>query len=246
MQHRTKPKGEKFYRGAYTYLKNGSVYCEEEFEVFRDHSDLSYHFVAEQHSRVSTGELLTVHVDYIISKDYIPQSVFIQRVLGKEIVHEIFKFESRDNIVNYTFKNGDQSFYDEIHVQPKFYISTPVTCTSLIFLKSKKEDVTSKNYYQTITSFNQWFYSQCPTQKTIIAQRTGTGSETMMIGGSSLQGIAYKIIEGNDGNEDEMGNINPPALRFFSSKYVTIPYRLDTEDGIRIQIKYLNNLDKES
>ncbi|MEX1100063.1 MAG: hypothetical protein WEB87_06535, partial [Bacteriovoracaceae bacterium] len=52
-----KPTGtcEKFYRGAYNYIKNDSLYSEEAFEVYKDRRDGAFYFLSQIHSRVATG-----------------------------------------------------------------------------------------------------------------------------------------------------------------------------------------------
>ncbi|MCR9203927.1 MAG: hypothetical protein NXH75_05090, partial [Halobacteriovoraceae bacterium] len=77
METRRRPRGEKVYRGAYNYLKGDTLYAQEEFEVYKDRKELGMTFFAELHSRVATGELLTVFVDYVITKEYVPQKLVI-------------------------------------------------------------------------------------------------------------------------------------------------------------------------
>ena len=50
----------KVFRGAYNYLRNGNIFSEETFEVFKDRKEGTYSFESEMHSRVATGQLLTI------------------------------------------------------------------------------------------------------------------------------------------------------------------------------------------
>ena len=196
MELKRKPRGDKTYRGAYKYLKGETVYCEEEFEVYRDRQELGMSFFSTIHSRVATGELLTYYIDYQVNKDYIPQSVYIEKTLGKEVVTELYTFNARVNILDYIFVNAKgEKEHHQINTSPKFFIATPAACTSMIFLKSKKEDTTGKNYYNIISSNNQWSYEELPSSKNLGLERLTATGVNITIEGSSLQAIEYKIFD---------------------------------------------------
>lgn len=244
MDLRRRVKGEKVYRGAYKYLKGETVYCEEEFEVYKDRKELNLSFFAELHSRVATGELLTTYVDFQISKDYVPIKVLVEKTLGKEVVKEIYDFNKRTNVIDYLFisKKGEQ--HCQITTNPKFGIQTPAACTSMLFLRSKKEDTTAKNYFNIITSFNHWKFENEPSQQTIVLERAGSSQESMLIEGQSVQAIQYKMYNAEELSEAENQNL-VEISKSYVSKHATIPYLVKSDDGIKIQIKYLNDLDKD-
>ena len=60
-------KEDKIYRGAFTFIRNENNYAEEVFDVYRDKKDLSYHYVSEAIVKVSTGEVLNLHVEYSVN-----------------------------------------------------------------------------------------------------------------------------------------------------------------------------------
>ncbi len=244
MEIRRKPRGEKVYRGAYKYFKGETLYAEEEFEVYKDRKELGMSFFAESHSRVATGELLTVYVDYMINKDYIPQKLTIERKLGELMVKELFDYNHRTNTVDYFFISQKGQEHQQIQVPPKFSIATPTTSTSMLFLKTKKEDTTSRNYFPVLASTNQWTYETLPFQQTLVIERTALASENINIEGHSVAATPYKIYDIQDLDQaDDADNV--PFVTAQISKHATIPYVVRSDDGIRIQIKYLNDLDKD-
>lgn len=246
MELKRKPRGDKTYRGAYKYLKGETVYCEEEFEVYRDRKELGMSFFSIIHSRVATGELLTYYIDYQINKEYIPQSVYIEKTLGKEVVTELYTFDGRKNLLEYVFvsANGDREHHT-INTSPKFFIATPAACTSMIFLKSKKEDTTGKNYYNFIQSRNQWTFEKMPESVNVGLERLSASSVNLSIEGSNLQAIEYKVFDPKEFEDIEDQNLLR-NLRVHVSKYATIPYMIKSSDDIKIQVKYLNDLDRDS
>lgn len=244
MEIRRRPRGEKVYRGAYNYFKGETLYAQEEFEVYKDRKELGMTFFAELHSRVATGELLTVYLDYVITKEYIPQKLTIERTLGNLIVKELYDFNPRKNFVDYIFLSKKGQEHAKINVPPKFSIMTPTACTSMLYLKTKKEDTTSRNYFPVLCSTNLWTYENEPFQQTIAAERTALASENINIDGHSVAATPYKIFDAQDLEAADDADQVPFATTQIS-KHATIPYTVISQDGIRIQIKYLNDLDKD-
>lgn len=242
-----KPRGVKVYRGAYEYLKNDNVYAEENFDVYRVPNGMGIHFVAQQMARVSTGEILRVNLDYIMTKDFIPMFVSVEKILGKDHVKELYAFDPKRNICLYDYESKTFKKQEELIVTPKFHISTPLTCTSCTFIKSKKEDPTSKNIYLTLKSFNNWNYMDTPAMQVLTLQRMSLTSKNVNISGNSVQAIRYNLFEEEqeDVNNPKMKMINPPVIKVTLSKYAAIPYQLQTNDGIKVQIKYFNDLESD-
>lgn len=239
-----KDKDNKIFRGAYQYYKNDSVYSEETFDVYRDRKENSLNFESQIHCRVATGELLSINVDYTINKDYVPQKVVIKRSLGSQESTEFYRYDSKRNVVTYIFQNkaGDEDMV-ELQTPPKFHITTPVASSSMLFMRAKKIDTTSKSLFSFISSTNQWTYEEKPYFHNVAAQRVSLGAEKMALGGHNVQATQYRLFEENE----EKGEDGPPKdlIRIWLSPYVTIPYVIRTDDGNRIQVKYLNNLQKE-
>ena len=63
-------KNDKIYRGSYNYYRNENLYAEENFDVYRDRKEQTYHYISECTVRVSTGETLNLHVEYIKNKEF--------------------------------------------------------------------------------------------------------------------------------------------------------------------------------
>ena len=244
MEIRRKPRGDKVYRGAYNYFKGETLYAEEEFEVYKDRKELGMSFFGQIHSRVATGEPLNVYMDFTLNKDYIPQKLTIERTLGDNKVCEMYDFNSRTNTLDYLFITKDGQDHLQLQVPPKFSISTPCASSSMLFLKTKKEDTTSKNYYATVSSSNQWKCEGSPIQQTIVSERAALASESLNLDGQSVQATPYKIYDAVDlENEEDFDEV--PFITVQISKHSTIPYLVRSQDGIRIQVKYLNDLDKD-
>ncbi len=234
-------KGDKVVTGIYSYHRHNNVYSEESFEVYRERQDNSLAFFSDIHSRVATGELLTVHVDIKASKDFIPHFVKVERSLGKAFVSETYTYLKNNSTVLYTFTSEHENHEIEIPTNPKFHVATPAACSSMLFLKSKKEDTTAKNFYNLIQSDNKWKFESEPQVKMVTMQRVGTGSENIVIDGQSVQATHYRMFE--DSGSDS--KILPPAIKVFTSKFFTIPYIIRSDDGTRIQIKNLKDLDRD-
>ncbi len=244
MEIKRKPRGDKVYRGAYNYYKGDKLYAEEEFEVYKDRKELGMSFFARLHARVATGEFLNIYVDYMLSKDYIPQKLLIEKDIGQESVTELFDFNPRKNGLDYIFINKSGQKHINLTVPTKFGITTPTASTSMIFIKSKKEDTTSKNYFQVLSSSNQWEYIDDPYLQTIVAERAALSAENITIEGQSVTATPYRLWDASELGEDS----DTTGLDYIVtqvSKYATIPYQVRSTDGTRIQIKYLNDLDKD-
>jgi hypothetical protein len=243
--------GEKVFRGAYTYMRNKNIYSEESFEVFRDKKEMTFTFISEIISRVSTGELLNINTLYKINKDYTPLEVDIHRSLGNHSVNEKYEFDQRRTRINYMFKNQDGAVHhSEFSTSPKFYITTSASCSSMLYLRSKKFDNTGKNYFSIFTSNNHWEFKEDPSVKNIVVQRVSQTSEALKVGKSSLDSIQYKVMEQSlDSSEDSADPHAPPSqendIRVWCSQHMTIPYLIKDRDGTKIEVKYLNNLDKD-
>ncbi len=237
-----KQEGEKILRGAFTFSRNNNIYSEESFEVYREKKTLSFSFYSEQISRVSTGELLTITSKYRINNDYIPLEVSIDRSLGSQNVKENYIFDPKYTYINYTFENSDGIQTAQISTQPKFFIATSSACTSMLCLRSKKLDTSGKNYYSFLTSKNMWQFTEDPAFKNVVIQRLSQTTENLKLEGSVLQGMRYKLTEGA---ADENADISPDNIKIWVSQHMTVPYLIEGSDGTKMQIKYLNNLDRD-
>lgn len=237
---RTYRKEDKIYRGAFNYFRNENSYAEEMFDVYRDKKEQSYHYISEAVVKVTTGEILNLHVEYIVNKDYIPTFVAIEKVMGKESTREVYEYNSRKNLIVYRFTNskGDEHV-DEISTTPKYHITTPTTASSMLFLRSKKFDASGKNAFNLLTAINQWDYKESPRFKNVLLERASLTTEKMNIDGQNVQATQYKMY---DETTDFKASKDPQHIKVFLSQHGAIPYLIRTDDGTKIQIKYLNDL----
>lgn len=235
----------KLYRGAYTHFRNNNIYAEESFEVFKDKREHSLLFSSELHSRVATGELLIINIMHIVNKDYIPQEVHIRKQLGEDSTEERYIYELRKNKLLYLFTDKKGVTTErELNTSPRFHIATPASCSSMLFLRSKKFDSTGKNLYQVWKGQNFWEFESEPTVVTTVVEKISQGFESLIIDGQNLQSTEYKLYENNPEEDNKNSPIvETPYLRVFLSKHMTIPYLLKDFEGTKIEVKYLNELE---
>ena len=237
---RTYRKEDKIYRGAFNYYRNENIYAEEVFDVYRDKKNQSYHYISEAVVKVTTGEVLNLHVEYSVTKEYIPTFVLIEKIMGKESTKETYEYNSKRNILVYNFiSSKNEEFTTEISTAPKYHISTPTAASSMLFMRSKKIDANGKNSFNLLVGFNQWEYKETPFFKSIILERANLTTEKMNIDGQSVQATQFRMY---DEGTDFKNTKEPPHIKIFLSQHGGIPYLIRTEDGTKIQIKYLNDL----
>ncbi len=233
-------KEDKIYRGAFSYFRNENAYAEEIFDVYRDKREQSYHYISEAIVKVTTGEVLNLHVEYIVNKDYIPTFVAIEKIMGKESTREVFEYNSKKNHLVYKFVNSrGEEHNDEIQTAPKYHITTPTAASSMLFLRSKKLDASGKNSFNILVGNNQWDFKETPKFKNIILERASLTAEKMNIDGQNVQATQYKMY---DDETDFKASKDPQHIKIFLSQHGAIPYMIRTDDGTKIQIKYLNDL----
>lgn len=231
----------KVLKGAYKYLRNDTIYCEETFDVSKEKKDNVHTFESELHSRVATGELLTMKITYKVNKDYIPFFVMIERNLGESSIKEIYDYDPRHNTLIYSFLDKKDKLHEhELKTPNKFHITTPSACCSMVFLRSKKFDNTSDNIYSFWTSKNQWDFIKPPTIQPISLKKIGANYDPLNINGNKLQALEYRLWQQDDKLEEQ----EIPFLRIYLSKHLTIPYMIkDDTDNTKIQINFLNDLE---
>lgn len=235
-------KGEKILRGAYNYYTGDNLYAEENFELYRRGKLNQYYFEGELVSRVMTGELLKVNVSYTVDKDYTPISVYIIKSLGEQVSKEIFLFDHSTSELKYRFECGDDKKSEIINTSPKFYVTTPMSHCSMIFLWSKKFDSVGKNYYSVFTSNNNWKYEHPIENRNLVVERVSATSEQIKIDGSNVTSIQYKVGIKEVGDDKSREELRGQELNVWLSQYHTVPYIIKDSENSLITIKYLNNL----
>ncbi|MBY0415905.1 MAG: hypothetical protein K2Q18_17160 [Bdellovibrionales bacterium] len=236
-------KEDKIYRGSFNYFRNENAYTEETFEVYRDKKEQSYHYISEAVVKVTTGEILNLQVEYVVNKDYIPTFVLINKIMGKETARETYEYNSKRNQIIYKFTNskGEETI-NEIVTAPKFHITTPTAASSMLFLRSKKFDTSGKNSFNLLVGFNQWEYRSAPVFKIVMLERANLTVEKMNIDGQNVQATQFRMY---DEEVDTKSTKEPQHIRVYISQHGGIPYLIRSEDGTKIQIKYLNDLNEK-
>jgi hypothetical protein len=236
-------KEDKVYRGAFNYYRNENIYAEELFDVYRDKKEQSLHYVSEAVVKVTTGEILNLKVEYIINKEYIPTFVLVEKNMGKELTRETYEYNSRRNHLIYKFTNSKkEENIAEIATAPKYHIATPTAASSMLFMRSKKFDASGKNSFNILVGTNQWDFKDVPFFKNVILERANLTTEKMQIDGQNVQATQYKMY---DEGTDFKAVKEPQHIKIFLSQHGAIPYLLRTDDGTKIQIKYLNDLSEK-
>lgn len=240
---KTYKKEDKIYRGAFNYYRNENIYAEEQFDVYRDKKEQSLHYVSEAVVKVTTGEILNLRVEYAINKEYIPLYVVVEKSMGKETTREHYEYNSRRNHLVYKFSNNkDPEHTDEIATAPKYHIATPTAASSMLFMRSKKFDASGKNSFNILVGNNQWEFKETPKFKNIILERASLTTEKISIDGQSVQATQYKMY---DEGTDFKSVKDPQHIKIFLSQHGAIPYLIRTDDGTKIQVKYLNDLSEK-
>ncbi|MFG1482092.1 hypothetical protein ABMA79_03275 [Halobacteriovorax sp. HFRX-2_2] len=237
-------KGEKIFRGAYNYSRKDNLYAEETFEVYRRPKLHQIYFEGEMLARVMTGELLKINVAYTVDKEYTPVKVQIIKSLGEQISKEIFLFDHSTSELKYQFECDGEVNQESITTSPKFYVTTPLSCCSMLFLWSKKFDSVGKNYYSFFSSNNQWKYEGPIINNNIVVERAAQTSESIKIAGATVTAVQYKLFEKLDSEDNKDMKVDPEFLSIWLSQHQTIPYIIKDKQGTNISIKYLNNLDR--
>jgi hypothetical protein len=127
----------------------------------------------------------------------------------------------------------------EIATAPKYHITTPAAASSLLFLRSKKFDPNAKNSFNIMVGFNQWEFKEAPKFKNVLLDRANLTAEKMNLDGQSVSATQYRMY---DEDADFKTSKEPPHIKLFLSPHGAIPYMIRTDDGTKIQIKYLNDL----
>lgn len=244
----------RLYRGAYNYYHDSVPYTEETFQVFREKKELRFHYDSEVITRVASGEILKINVNYVITKDWLPNFVQISKSLGTNYVVEKFSYNPRKNFLRYTFESTHDKKDDTFTTPPRFSIQTPSVASSMIFLNSKKIDQTARNYFHVFYSQNEWRYEDKIKSKNHVLERAKIGEvDTIKVGTANLQAIEYvmsqeEVLDDKKKEQkdpslkgDEASGLKQNSLVIYMSKHMSIPYKIIQNPNTYIEIKYLND-----
>jgi hypothetical protein len=239
---------EKIFRGAYNYYHNDELYAEETFEVFRDNREMGLSYQSELISRSATGELFNCKVNYVVNKDYVPVNVLFTKSLGEKSAEEIFLFDKNTNTINYTFISEGEPHTEKMPIAVNFHIASPTTVTSVLYLLARRVDGNSEVSQTVMTSYNHWAYQYPPVTRVLKLQRTSLSTVPAVVNEKNVEGIQFKISESkSEAPKSKKAALKePPSITVLLSKHIGIPYQILGTDGTRVEIKYLNNLDKDA
>jgi hypothetical protein len=230
---------ETLFRGKYTFYEESRAYSEEEFEVLRVQADASHIFKSESLSRVANGEFLKVFIKYKVNKDFVPIEVTVEKQLGSQKVTEEYVSNFKDQRLLYTFISETGAVEHDMGIPSKFYICTPMAAATFIYFNSKKYDPNSKNYYTSISADNMWECKNAPVSSRIMVESPNNPSSSINIGEKNLACTIYNVFD-----ESDRAKSNP--LTYYVSKHLAIPYRILGPMKIKIEVNYLNQVDKDS
>lgn len=226
------------FKGAYEYYQSKNLYSEENFKVFKNRKDAALSFEVELLTRLDNGEFLKIYIVYRVTKEFTPISVVIDKYIGKQHVQEKYSTFMNETSLTYEFTTDEGTAKVQIPIPPRYQIATPATVTKFLFLASKKYDATGRNFYNVMTAENTWSYTTPPAMKYVMMERISTTPEEITIKDKLLRGTHFKIFS----NEDHHKTHEDP-IDVYISKHFTIPYLIDTGNDIKIQIRYLQEID---
>ncbi|MDH5580583.1 MAG: hypothetical protein OEY33_01635 [Bdellovibrionales bacterium] len=245
----------KQFRGCFDYYRGNELYCEENFDVLYHPQSQYYQFDSKIIGRVKTGEMLSINVVYEITDKFIPRMAYVSKTLGNQSSTELFTFDQKTSTLNYEFKGVDSEGSAQLNTNYKFHISLPSAVTSMLFMKTRKFNNTSKNNYSVLSSYNQWSFEKGPEFQGLSLERIGANKDQLTIGDSKIQSFKYKLCkESLDAASTMMSNKRQEKkayLLVYISGHLTIPYKIVTTsdraeemraEQSRIMIRYLNDL----
>jgi hypothetical protein len=246
-EHLKKLNLKRLYKGTYLYMHNGSNYCEENFEVLKSKEKSSLQFNSEMLSRTKKGELFQANVSYVVSSNFIPTIVQIQKQLGKESCQEVYRYNENSSTIEYKFFNRGVVDRREIKVTSKFHIAAPTAAQSMLFILTKNFDLMNKQSCKIIRNDNKWIFKDGPYDENIIADKATAGLRSLNIGHHKLKASPYYLYEETAHQANNMNNLNvnkPEShLTVHISKYHAIPYLIEDKiNDHRIEISKLKNL----
>ncbi|MBF0314543.1 MAG: hypothetical protein HQK50_10940 [Oligoflexia bacterium] len=225
-------------RGSYEYTSHKKIYSEENFLVYKNSKDNSMIFDSELLTRLDSGEFLKVMLSYHINKNWVPLEVTINKQVGKQNATEIYQMDLKKNTLTYQFIANNQAKVMKLQVPPKYQIATYNTVSSFLFISSKKYDPTGRNYYNILVTNNLLEYQGPPQMNYIVLERISTTPQNVRVNDKNLKAIIYRIYS-QSGHEKKT---EEPIISCISRHY-SIPYVVEGPKNLRIQIKFLSEVE---
>jgi hypothetical protein len=219
--------------GSYLYFQKEVNYSQENFKLVSFPETQSYHIYSEILSRVETGEFLKVMVRYEMNNHFYPTFVRTEKSLGSRYALEVFKFDSVNQELHYTFQTSKSTQEFNRNLNARHYLTSPAFATSAIFTLSRKLDANGRTAVALVGSNNEWTYEQPPEEKLVYAEFTTREVPDFKLNNTPLSAshlCLYELDTSASGGEE--------PVEIFVSKHYAIPYQLIHGDQ-KIVIKNL-------
>lgn len=222
--------------GEYNYVEKERNYCQETFKLTHNNETDHYTLLAEIFSRMDSGELLKVNVQYEMNQYYIPINVKISRSLGKKFSSETFFLDPTAQSLHYTFQNDSATQSYSMSASNKHYIASPSFATTALFTLSKKFDATDRTAVSIITSDNTWDYQAPPEDRIIYADFKTRELTDFKINKAELSAMLLHLYKG-DANSPHPEQ----PVELYLSKHFNLPYQMCHGDQ-QIVVKSLKKI----
>ena len=226
------PEGERVFKGFYDYSVGARSYSKEEFEVYHSSQGSTMSFFSSIYTRMTTGEMLHIYVDYMVSKDFLPYRIMVEKTLGKNRSSEIYQYDKTKNLVNYFFATDEEEKHVNVAVASRFHIATPAAVSSMFFVQNCREGSGEQTFCTLLTGQNKWVFESEPVLKSVILYKPREKMEPVKIGMETVYAHVYRLYENTEG-----GNLNSPHLNVYMSQHFNIPYMFRSPEGTSVWIK---------
>ncbi len=228
----------KLFEGGYEYFENDKKYSQESFEVFRNDDTGGFMFQSEILSRVKSGEFLKIYVDYAMNFKLKPLKVTVTRHLGQLFSIEDYDLDPNNHTMVYTFTDNKEVFEQVAKPVPqRCSISTPAFLTSTFFTNSGKFSALGRTPMQMIISDNEWVYNDPPREKSVYAEFINSESDSLVINDQKLKATKCQVYQ-----HDTSESVQETPIIFHVSKFMGMPYMMESGSNLKIIIKNLKKL----
>lgn len=221
----------KFISGEYQYKDDNEVYAREKFTFFNTGKVLSNHYLeAKITARLKTSEVMTTTVKYLLTYQFDPIFIEIQRRLGELNSLETYNYDSETRDLSYRFNNHAST----VHFSNKIYFTTPSFASTCLMTNAKRVDPLQKTMYQIASSENIWEYKKPIQESTIFFEQQSLSKVQLDISGQTLEATHHKIYH------SEAERSSATFQDFFVSKHLNIPYKAQLSQTTFVYIESLN------
>ncbi len=211
--------------GTYQFIEGEVNYSQENFKFYQFPDLQQFRLDAEILARVETGEFLKILVRYEMNHHYIPFFIKVEKSMGTKSATEIYKFDTIEQELKYTFQNADGIKEFERPLNARQYLTTPAFSTSTFFTLSKKFDQTGRTSVTLVSSPNEWDFVGPLQEKVVYGEFISRDESEFKINGKVLEAQKLCLFE-HSSHEKTDGE----ATNIFISSYHGIPYELTHGD----------------